>query len=124
MENTNNTGKGRTAIYVAAILGTFLLVAFLVWQMVKVAQPSPVNADRARARAKDNTEIRAAGATALTSWGHVDAPPTARPNGFVRMPVEEAMKLTVQGYQKPDAFRSDLMARVEKANAPAKNPYE
>ena len=40
------------------------------------------------------------------------------------MPVEEAMKLTVQGYQKPDAFRSDLMARVEKANAPAKNPYE
>ena len=124
MENVNNKGKCGTAIYVVAILLTFALVGFLVWQMTKLSRPPAVSADRANARAKDNGDIRAAGAIALANWGHVDAPPTARPNGIVRMPVEEAMKLTVQGYQDPARFRSNLVSRVEKANAPAKNEYE
>jgi hypothetical protein len=124
MENVNNTRKSTTTIYVAVILLTFGLIAFLVWQMTKLSQPPAVSADRANARAKDNADIRAAGATALANWGHVDAPPTARPNGIVRMPVEEAMKLTVQEYKNPAAFRTNLAARAEKANAPAKNEYE
>lgn len=124
MENVKNTRKGTTGIFVVVILLTFGLLAFLVFQMTRLSQPPPVSADRANARAKDNNEIRAAGVTSLGQWGHVDAPPTARPNGIIRMPIEEAMKLTVQGYKNPEGFRTNLMARAEKANAPAKNEYE
>jgi hypothetical protein len=119
MENANNNGKGRLAITVVAILATFLLMAFLVRQMVKVTQPPPVDAVRAAARAKDNADIRAASADAAKNWGHVDAP-----RGIVRVPLDEAIKLTLQGYQNPAAFRSNLLSRVEKANATPKNEYE
>ena len=121
MENVNNGSKGK-CIYVVAILATFLLMAFLVRQMVKVTSPAPMGADRAAARAKDNGDIRAAGAAAAQSWGYVD-----QPRGVVRMPIEEAMKLTIQGYQQPAGFRADVLARSEKASAPppkVKNEFE
>ena len=122
MENVNNTSKCKRAIYVVSILGTFLLMAFLVMQMVKLTNPAPVGADRAAARAKDNAEIRAAGVNAANSWGYAN-----QPNGIVRLPIDEAMKLTIQGYQQPAAFRTDVLARVEKASAPppkVKNEFE
>ena len=122
MENVNNTGQGKLAITVFAILATFLLVAFLVFQMIKTARPAPVDAARAATRAKDNADIRAAGAEALKNWGYVD-----QPKGIVRLPIDEAMKLTVQGYQNPGAFHSNLVVRVEKATAvppPPVNPFE
>jgi hypothetical protein len=123
MENVNKTSNcSKCAIYVVAILATFFLMAFLVKQMIKVTQPAPVGAARAAARLKDNGEIRAAGADAAVNWGYVD-----QPRGIVRMPIEEAMKLTVQGYQKPADFRKDVLARLEKASvAPpkVKNDFE
>ena len=82
MENANNNGNGKLAIYVIAGLGTFLLMAFLVNQMVSVTQPAPVAAERATARATDNAAIRGAGAEALKSWGYVD-----QPRGIVRLPI-------------------------------------
>jgi hypothetical protein len=122
MDNVNNTGKAKCAVSVVAILAAFLLMVFLVRQMTKLAQPAPVGAERAAARAKENAAIRAEGATALQSWGYVD-----QPRGVVRMPIDDAMKLTVQGYQQAGAFRTDVLARVEKATAPPpkpKNDYE
>ena len=119
MDNVNNTGNTKLGVYVAAILGTFLLMAFLVKQVVDNLRPAPVGAERAAARARDNIDIRAAGADALQHWGYVD-----QTKGIVRLPVDEAMKLTVQGYQKPAAFRTDLVARVEKATAPGPKPPE
>jgi hypothetical protein len=123
MENVNHTGKGaRMTISVLAILGAFLLMVFVVRQMTKVAQPAPVGAERAAARAKDNAAIRAEGAQSLENWGYVD--PT---RGITRLPIEEAKKLTIQGYQNAAAFRTDVLARVEKATAPPPkpvNPFE
>jgi len=119
MENVNKNSCSKTTVYVIAAIATFLLMAFLVNKMVKMTAPAPVGAERAAARAKDNAEIRGVGAEAAKSWGYVD-----QPRGIVRLPLEEAMKMTVQGYQKPDAFRTDLMARVEKANVPAPKPPE
>ena len=117
MDNANNNGNGKLAIYVIAGLGTFLLMAFLVNQMVSVTQPAPVAAERATARATDNAAIRGAGAEALKSWGYVD-----QPRGIVRLPIDDAMKLTVQGYQKPAEFRTDVLARVDKANVAPPKP--
>ena len=123
MENVNQNGccssKCKNTAYIVAIVGSFLLVAFLVKQMVAYTQTAPVGAERGVARAADNAVIRAAGADALKNWGYVD-----QAKGIVRVPVDEAMKLTVQGYQKPAAFRSDLVARVEKATAPGPKPPE
>jgi hypothetical protein len=116
MENVNDTGKGKLAITIVAILAAFLLVGFLVMQMIRIVQPGPTGAERATARAKDNGEIRAAGEEVLKSWGYVNEPATARPQGIVRVPIDEAMKATVQGYQNPAVFRSNLLARVQKAN--------
>ncbi len=123
MENVNNAGKcTKIAVSVFAILGAFLLMAFLVRQMTRVAQPAGVGADRGAARAKDNATIRADGAAALESWGYVD-----QPRGIVRLPIEEAKKLTIQGYQNAATFRTDVLARSEKASAPPPkpvNPFE
>jgi hypothetical protein len=122
MENVNNNGWGKCVIYTVTILATFLLMFFLVREMVRITRPAPLGVERAVARATDNAKIRADGEQASKSWGYVDAP-----RGIVRMPLDEAMKLTVQGYQKPDEFRKDVLARSEKASAPPPkvvNPYE
>jgi hypothetical protein len=119
MADNTHSGNTRTCIYIVTILATFLLMGFLVKQMVRVTQPAPVDAQRAAARAKDNADIRAGGADGAKMWGYVDPA-----KGIVRMPLDDAMKLTVQGYQNGGAFRSNLLERVEKASAPAKNVYE
>src|SRR5678810_385497 len=92
MENVNNKSNCKATIYVLAAVATFLLMAFLVNKMIKMTQPAAVGAERAAARAKDNADIRGAGADALKSWGYVAEPATARPQGVVRTPIEEAMQ--------------------------------
>jgi hypothetical protein len=110
--------KSKTAIIVVVVLATVLLMAFLVNQMIQYTKPAPVGAERAAARAKDNAAIRQDGAAALANYGWAD-----QAKGIARLPIDEAMKLTVQGYQKPAEFRKDLLTRVDKANvAPPKPP--
>src|SRR6266436_6016698 len=46
--------------YVIAILGSFLIVALLVWAMHRYTQPPPLGADRAEARARALAELRGA----------------------------------------------------------------
>jgi hypothetical protein len=120
MENVNNTGHekntAKTAIIAATVVVTFLLMAFLVKQMVNITNPAPVGAVRAQERTKFNAEIRAAAATESGTYGYFAEPATARAQGVVRIPIEEAKKLTVQGYQNPGAFRSNILSRLEKAN--------
>lgn len=111
--------KSKTTITVIAALATLLLVAYLVQQMVKYTTPAPVGVERAAARAKDNKDIRAAGTAALNNYGYVDPA-----KGVARLPIEEGMKLTVQGYKNAGEFHKDLVARSEKATAPAPKPPE
>ena len=117
MAEPNHSGKTRTVVYVVAILGTFLLMAFLVRQMVRRTAPPALGAERAAARAKDNADIRAAGFDQLNSYGYVD-----QAKGVVRVPIDEAIRLTVQGYQDPGAFHSNLVVRIEKATTPPPAP--
>lgn len=122
MDNANNNGRAKLMITAVVIVATFLLMAFLVRQMLQITQPAPVGAERAGARAKDNAEIRAAGIDTAKTWGFVD-----QPRGIVRQPIDLAIKATLQGYQQPAAFKKDLAGRIEKASAAppkAKNDYE
>jgi hypothetical protein len=109
----------KTTVTVVVILATILLMAFLVRQMINYTRPAPVGADRAAARVKDNATIRQDSAAALQSYGWAN-----QANGIARLPIDEAMKMTVQGYTKNAAdFRKDMLTRVDKANvAPPKPP--
>jgi len=104
----------RTALaYVAGILGSFLIVAALVWAMYRYTQPPPLGIDRAAERAKALAEMRAAETEALNTTAWVDAS-----KGIVRLRIEDAMQLVEREWQNPPAARSNLIARVEKATAP------
>ena len=119
------TGERTGLAYLAAILGAFLIVAALVWAMKHYTQPPPLGEDRVAVRKKALAELRETEASELGSYGWVD-----QAKGVVRLPIAEAMKLTLSEWQNPAAARSNLIARVEKATAvppppPAKpNPFE
>ena len=98
--------------YVAGILGAFLIIAALVWAMQRYTQPPPLGEDRVALRKKALADLRAAEASELDSYGWVD-----QGKGIVRLPIAEAMKLTLREWQNPASARSNLIARVQKATA-------
>ncbi len=103
--------------YAVGILGTFLILAGLAWAIHRYTQPPPLGEDRAAARAKALAEIRAIEYDHLEHPGWVD-----QKKGLVRLRVEDAMKMVAEEWGKdPAAGRSNLIARVEKAN-PAPPP--
>jgi hypothetical protein len=103
--------------YTAAVLGSFLIVAALVWAMRYYTQPAPLGEDRAAVRAKALAELRAADADTLDNAAWID-----QGKGVVRLPIEDAIKLVVRGWQNPPAARSNLIAREEKVNPPPAPP--
>ena len=111
--------------FVTAALAALLVVAALVWIMVSVTRPEAVTAARAEERRKALVQTRNEEAQVLNNYDRVGAGP-----GFVRMKIEDAMKLTVKEYQDPAAARKDLIARADKAGtpppqaAPPPNQYE
>ncbi len=111
---------------VLGVLGAFLIVAALVRAMVHFTQPAPLGQERAAERAKALGELRAAETEALQHPGWLD-----QPKGVVRLPIDVAMQMVERDWgQDPEAARSNLIARVEKATAlppkaPAKpSPFE
>ncbi|MCX6927227.1 MAG: hypothetical protein NT154_29095 [Verrucomicrobia bacterium] len=111
MSSQPNGERTRPA-FLIGILGTFLIVAALVWAMQHYTQPSPLGEDRVAVRKKALASLRAAEAGELESYGWVD-----QPKGVVRLPITEAIRLTLHDWQNPTAARSNLIARVEKATA-------
>jgi hypothetical protein len=73
-----------------------------------------IDADRGAAISKSLAEIRKAEDIALTNPGWVD-----ERRGIVRLPIETAMQLAATAWQEPAKARADLLARAEKAAAPA-----
>jgi hypothetical protein len=116
--------RTRLALVIGA-LGSFLIVAALVWAMRHYTQPPPLGEDRVALRKKALAELRAAEAEELNTYSWLD-----QGKGVVRLPIAEAKKLALRDWQNPAAARSNLIARVEKATAlppkaPEKpNPFE
>lgn len=106
--------KTSVCLYIVAIVGAFLLMSLLVCNVIKHTATAPVGQERANERLKLSTELKAENATALENYDWVD-----QAKGIVRLPISQAMKLTVQEWQTPAAARSNLIARVEKATAKA-----
>jgi len=104
--------------WVVGILGSFLILAGLVWAMRHYAQP-PAAENRAAVRSKALAELRAAEAEALSTPAWID-----KNKGIVRLPIQDALNLVVREWaQGPGVLRTNLIARVEKATAaPPKAP--
>src|SRR5512140_385235 len=105
--------------YVAGVLGSIFIVAFLAWAIHRYTHPGPLGEDRAAVRAKALAEIQAAEAQAMNQTGWVDPA-----KGIVRLRVEDAMSIVEREWGKnPSAARSNLITRVEKATfVPPKPP--
>jgi hypothetical protein len=90
---------------------------YAVRAMYREHNPGRVNSARAADRIKVRNELREKTTAALANGGMVDTN-----KGIVRIPITRAMQLTVQAYQNPEAARSNLVARSQKAAAPAPQP--
>ncbi|MGP8198004.1 MAG: hypothetical protein ACLQU4_00705 [Limisphaerales bacterium] len=117
--------KTRTAANVLAILGAFLVMAFLVWLMRHYTATPSLNADRAAERMKILSDFNAVNDPLLKSYDWQD-----KDKGIVRVPVARAKELVLEEWQHPAAAHSNLMAQAAKAFAPppkpppVKNEYE
>jgi len=105
--------KSKCILLGLVIIGTLMIVGVLINAMIKYTTPAPLNADRAAFRAKNLVELRAANTDALTTYGYVD-----QQRGVVRLPIDEAMKLTITEWKDSAAGRKILLERQAKASAP------
>jgi hypothetical protein len=125
MNSDNCCQKTRVGAYVLAILGTFLIVGWLVWLMRSYTQaPSPFAA-RSLERMQIMAEFKAANAPLIEKYDWQD-----QAKGFIRVPIDRAKEIVLQEWQDPVAARSNLMARAARQFAPPpkvpekKNEYE
>lgn len=85
---------------------------------VKFSRHVPsIDADRDAAIAGALYQIHTNEAVSLESPGWVD-----RDRGIVRLPIDTAMQLAAKEWQNPAQARADLIARSQKATAPAPKP--
>jgi hypothetical protein len=94
------------------VLGSFLIVAALVWAMNYYTRPAPLNQARVEERKKALMEIRAENERGLNTYEVTDAG-----KGIVRLKIDRAIELTLEDYKNPAAARTNLIARAEKAAA-------
>ena len=106
--------------YIIAGLGTLLIVGVLVRVMIDYTRPAPPTEDRAALRRKNLQDLRNANAEVLNNPNYVWQD---QGKGIVRMPIKDAMELSLKLWQDKNAARSNLFARAEKAFAvPPKVP--
>ncbi len=96
--------------WVIAFAGAFLIMAALVWATRRYTEAPPVGAERAAERARALAELRAAETEALHKVDWID-----KDKGFVRLRIEDAMRIVEREWENPSAARSNLIARAEKA---------
>ena len=107
---------GKLTVYSVAILAVLLIGYILIHAMRAYVPSTAVNAQRAAERAAALAEVRGTAQKEL----HGDPVYLNRNNGVVRLPIDRAMQLVVEGGKDPAAFRSNILSRVEKATAAPK----
>lgn len=106
----NESGEGFFSFIL--ILATFLVIAFLIRQTQDMTRAENLTAARAAERIKNLEGVQASANENLEGYAWQD-----KDKGFLRIPVDQAMALTVNEWQDPAAGRSELIGRMEKATA-------
>ena len=114
--------KARVAAYCFGILGSFLIMAGLVWLVRQYTQPPAIDSKRIGERRKAAADVMQAGKE-LESYAIIDSGKEQ-----VRLPVLEndgqtlrlgrAAQLIIQEWKDPAAGRSNLLARWSRFNPP------
>ena len=112
-----NTGTGRTAAYIVAVIGALLIMACLVLLVKGYTQPPPPNTARVAERLKAAQDVAHAVAEQLDNYGYVDSG-----KGQVQLPISRAIELSLPLWRNPASARSNLLARLEKFNPPPPKP--
>lgn len=102
--------KAILAIYFLAGLGCCLIVFVVVKATQSYTRPEPVAQTKVEVRYKNLAEVRTTADSTLNTYGWVVDPA----KGFVRLPIKQAMDLTVAEWKNPAAARSNLIAKAEK----------
>ena len=100
--------------YVLAVLGSFVIVAGLVYAMRSNSHTTDLGADRAAERRKLLGVLKAENTQVLTSysWQHEG-------KQIVRLPIEQAKAVALAAAAKaPGGLRAEVVGRVEKFNKP------
>ncbi|MGH7993278.1 MAG: hypothetical protein ACREDQ_07170 [Limisphaerales bacterium] len=113
-QESNNRPPNSAAAAALGFIIACLVVGALILAMKPSTHPPAIDADRAAAWAKALAELRVAESNALDHQGWID-----QNRGLVRLPISLAMQITEYEWQNPAVARSNLLARVEKAAAPA-----
>src|SRR5271154_2341282 len=109
-QKTHTSASGAAIAFIA---GSVIFAVLVVAVKFLVNVPA-IDADSAALRTKALFEIRTNEVASLNNAGWVD-----QPRGIVRLPIDTAIQLAAQEWQNPAAAREDLIAREEKASAPA-----
>jgi hypothetical protein len=114
-ETMNRPSESRSsfALPFLAALGALLIVGALGWFLYARTAPATLNLARIEERIKFQRDVNAAGADALNHFGWQD-----QSKGLVRLPITNAMDLIVRDWKSPAGGRSNLLARLDKANPP------
>lgn len=110
--NSSRESKTGLGLYVIAALGALLIIVILVGLVRRYTTPAPLNAARAAERKQALVDLRGAEHKQITEIDWQD-----KTKNLVRLPVQTAMDLTVERMKDAEAFRKDLIARVQKATA-------
>ncbi len=89
------TSWGNRTLSVIGGVGFILLFLLILWLAYLPYRPEPIAQVQAKTRLETLSEIRNASAEATTTYGVVNAK-----EGQYRIPVDEAMRLTVEKYRK------------------------
>jgi hypothetical protein len=109
---------------VGFVIASVIFIVLVVIVKLSVTPP-PIDADRADQISSTLYQIRTNEVASLNNAGWVD-----QGRGIVRLPIETAIQMTAQAWQNPASARADLIARAQKAAAPAPkaapkaNPFE
>lgn len=102
---------GKVTVYAVAFLAV-LLIGYILMHAMRAYVPTPaVNAARAAERAAGLAEVRATAEKELRG----DPVYINKNNGIVRLPIDRAMQLVIENGKDQAAFRTNLLARTEKA---------
>ena len=110
----NSPGAFKLTVYGVVIAASFFIMFCMVRSAYYGYHPQPLNHERALERAKAREAVAGKAFTNLTTAGWVD-----QAKGIVRLPIDRAMKMTVEAYQNPEAAHSNLVARSKQSEKPA-----
>lgn len=101
---------------VGFIVGSLIFIVFVM--IVKYcASVPPIDANHAATISSALSEIRSNEVVSLENPGWID-----RSRGIVRLPIATAEQLAAQEWSNPAQARADLIARAQRAAAPAPKP--